>query len=156
MSCDCPCIEKVAQTKYLGVVLDQALSWYPHLEQTSGRIRKLSWIFKTLRHIVPTKLESCKNRPRNLLNEIYVALAQSVLLYCIPIWGGAAKTKFIHLERAQRALIKLMYFKNKSHTTPHYTTPHHTTPHHTTPHHTTPHFTSHALTGNKFYFTVNN
>uniref|UniRef100_A0A2H1WZJ2 SFRICE_040385 n=1 Tax=Spodoptera frugiperda TaxID=7108 RepID=A0A2H1WZJ2_SPOFR len=113
MSCDCPCIEKVAQTKYLGVVLDQALSWYPHIEQTSGRIRKLSWVFKTLRHIVPTKLESCKNRPRNLLNEIYVALAQSVLLYCIPIWGGAAKTKFIHLERAQRALIKLMYFKNK-------------------------------------------
>lgn len=37
---------------------------------------------------------------------------QSVLTYCIPIWGGAAKTKFIDLERGQRALIKMMYFKN--------------------------------------------
>lgn len=50
--------------------------------------------------------------PRNLLNDIYIALVQSVLVYCIPIWGGAAKTKFIDLERGQRALIKVMYFKN--------------------------------------------
>lgn len=113
VNCNCPCIEKVSKAKYLGVVVDQSLSWYPQLEQISGRIRKLSWIFKTLRHIVPTKIESCKTRPRNLLNEIYVALAQSVLLYCIPIWGGTAKTKLMNLERAQRALIKIMYFKNK-------------------------------------------
>ncbi|KAJ8703937.1 hypothetical protein PYW07_013231 [Mythimna separata] len=112
-SCNCSLIERVTETKYLGVMLDQALSWYPQLEQTSARIRKLSWIFKTLRHIVPTKMVNYKNRPRNLLNEIYVALAQSVLLYCIPIWGGAAKTKIINVERAQRSLIKIMYFKNK-------------------------------------------
>jgi hypothetical protein len=46
-----------------------------------------------------------------LLNKIYVALAQSVISYCIPVWGGATKTKILDLERAQRSLIKIMYFK---------------------------------------------
>ena len=47
-----------------------------------------------------------------MLNKIYVALAQSIIIYCIPVWGGAAKTKFIELERAQRSLLKVMYFKS--------------------------------------------
>lgn len=46
-----------------------------------------------------------------------MALAQSILIYCIPVWGGAAKTKFIAVERAQRALIKVMYFKNMRYST---------------------------------------
>lgn len=38
---------------------------------------------------------------------------QSVLTYCIPIWGGAAKTRMIEVERAQRALLKVMLFKKR-------------------------------------------
>lgn len=110
--CQCPSIVRVTETKYLGVVVDQRLSWYPHLDLVNVRIRKLCWIFKTLRHVVPKSVPNKKDKPRNLLNEIYMALVQSILTYCIPVWGGAAKTKFIDLERGQRALIKIMYFKN--------------------------------------------
>lgn len=46
-----------------------------------------------------------------ILSNVYVALAQSVITYCIPVWGGATKTKLLELERAQRSLIKVMYFK---------------------------------------------
>lgn len=110
--CQCPSIVRLTETKYLGVVVDQRLSWYPHLDLVNVRIRKLCWIFKTLRHVVPKSVPNKKDKPRNLLNEIYMALVQSILTYCIPVWGGAAKTKFIDLERGQRALIKIMYFKN--------------------------------------------
>lgn len=65
------------------------------------RVRKLIWVFKSLRHVMTAQL----------LNKVYMALAQSVISYCIPIWGGATKTKFLDLERAQRSLIKVMYFK---------------------------------------------
>lgn len=112
-NCNCPKINKVTQLKYLGVILDQRLSWYPHLEQVAGRVRKLIWIFRTLRHTVPNNFIENKYHSKNLLSEIYIALVQSVLMYCIPIWGGAAKTRFIELERAQRALLKVMYFKKK-------------------------------------------
>ena len=100
-NCSCPVIQKVASVKYLGIVVDQRLSWYPHLELTIGRVRKLIWVFKSLRHIMSTELQ----------NKIYVALAQSVLIYCISVWGGAAKSHYIDLERAQRSLIKVMYHK---------------------------------------------
>lgn len=66
-----------------------------------SRIRKLIWTFKQLRHVAQ----------KQLLNQIYESLAQSLLTYCIPIWGGATKTKFLELERAQRSLLKVMYFK---------------------------------------------
>lgn len=100
-NCNCPSISKISKTKYLGVIIDQRLSWFPHIDMVSTRVRRLIWIFKSLRHITTPLLR----------NKIYVALAQSVISYCIPVWGGAAKTKFMELERAQRALIKVMYFK---------------------------------------------
>lgn len=51
--CDCPCIDRTDSVKYLGVMVDQRLSWYPHLDLVAGRVRKLIWMFKTLRHVVP-------------------------------------------------------------------------------------------------------
>lgn len=110
-NCTCPLLNKVLETKYLGVVIDHRLSWYSHIEHVTGRIRKLGWIFKTLRHVAPANIKMKTDSHRNLLNEIYISLAQSVMAYCITIWGGAAKSKFIHVERGQRAVIKIMYFK---------------------------------------------
>lgn len=109
-NCSCPRIGKVECTKYLGVMLDQNLSWYPHIEHLMVRLRKLTWIFKTLRYIVPAQNADRSNKTC-LLNRIYYALAQSILNYCILVWGGASKVRFLELERAQRALIKTMYFK---------------------------------------------
>ncbi|KAJ8722663.1 hypothetical protein PYW07_007549 [Mythimna separata] len=42
---------------------------------------------------------------------VYCALCQSILTYCITVWGGAAKTLLLPLERAQRAVLKVMTFK---------------------------------------------
>ncbi|CAG9125730.1 unnamed protein product [Plutella xylostella] len=35
---------------------------------------------------------------------------KSILTYCIEVWGGAAQTHLMRLERAQRALLKVAYF----------------------------------------------
>lgn len=105
--CNCPQIDKVKSTKYLGVILDQRLSWHPHIEHINNRIRKLIWIFKTLRHITS----------KTLLNQLYTTLAQSVMSYCIAVWGGATKIKFLEVERGQRCLLKVMYFKPFIHPT---------------------------------------
>lgn len=116
-SCNCPTIQQVTNIKYLGVIIDQRLSWYPQLENIMSRVRKLIWIFKELRYVVPRRINVDKDKNnekhRNLLNEIYVSLVQSVLIYCIPVWGGATKSSFLELERAQRAILKVMYFKKR-------------------------------------------
>lgn len=100
-NCHCDTVNRIEQTKYLGIMIDQRLSWIPHIDLVMSRMRKLMYTFKTLRQIAP----------QNLLNQVYISLAQSVLTYCIPIWGGAIKSKLIDLEIAQRALLKVMYFK---------------------------------------------
>ncbi|PZC80534.1 hypothetical protein B5X24_HaOG214575 [Helicoverpa armigera] len=51
------------------------------------------------------KLRDCS--PLDVLRTVYYALCQSVIQYCIRIWGSAGKSTFIILERAQRALIKV-------------------------------------------------
>ncbi|CAH2086476.1 unnamed protein product [Euphydryas editha] len=107
ISCTCPSIERVFATKYLGVMVDHRLSWLPHVELVAGRLIKLMWIFKILRHVAGQKL----------LNQIYYALAQTITTYCITIWGAASKTHLIVLERAQRALLKVIYFKKRQYST---------------------------------------
>lgn len=97
----CTAIDKVMCTKYLGVMVDQRLSWHYHIELILCRIRKLMWTFKILRYVAPN----------DVLRQIYITLAQSVITYCLPIWGGASKIKFLDVERSQRSLLKLIYFK---------------------------------------------
>lgn len=67
----------------------------------STRIRRLIYIFKTLRHI----LEPYR------LKQVFFALCQSLINYCIVSWGGASKTVLKKLEIAQRAILKICLFK---------------------------------------------
>ncbi|KOB70631.1 Uncharacterized protein OBRU01_14950 [Operophtera brumata] len=100
---NCSCLEVLPATeiKYLGVLLDNQLRWKPNIKSLSGRIRKLIYVFKTLRHVCdPSQLVS-----------VYYALGQSIITYCISSWGGCPKSTLITLERAQRAVLKVLSFK---------------------------------------------
>lgn len=99
--CLCPALERSLTVKYLGVYIDSTLSWTTHIESTVSRVRKLIFVFKNLRSVADF---SC-------LKTVYFALAQSVLSYCISAWGGAIKTQMLRVERAQRAVLKVMTSK---------------------------------------------
>lgn len=94
--CTCPLVTRAPVVRYLGLQLDACLSWKTHLQTVSARIRKLIFLFKKLR------------ANSEILKIVYSALAESVLGYCITAWGGAAKTDIIQVERAQRAVIKVI------------------------------------------------
>lgn len=101
LSCPCECIERVDQMKYLGILVDSALSFKVHIKTLSARVRKIIYIMKALR-------ASCD---KQTITMVYTALCQSILSYCNLAWGGAAKTVMIELERAQRAVLKVMLSK---------------------------------------------
>ena len=96
--CNCQAISRSANVKYLGVQIDDKLNWHKQLESLVARVRKLIYTFKLLR--------DCADP--DLLNMVYLTLCQSVIGYCIPVWGGALKTNFLAAERAQRAVLKVM------------------------------------------------
>lgn len=106
-NCDCSTVEKVGSVKYLGVMVDQFLRWKEHIEYTVKRLRKLIYKFYQLRNILNNK---------NLLM-IYNALAESIIRYCIIIWGGTFKTSIYQVEVIQNTLIKILLKKDKRHST---------------------------------------
>lgn len=101
IACTCPTLVKADHIKYLGVTIDTNLNFRKHIELLCKRVRKLMYIFKNLRHIADYKL----------IKQVYLALCQSVLTYCITSWGGTAKSILLPLERAQRAILKVATFR---------------------------------------------
>lgn len=96
-SCSCSRLEIAFSIKYLGVMIDNTLSFKHHLDLLSSRTRKLIFVFKNLSRIAD----------KNVIKMVYMALCQSILTYCITVWGGTCKTNLIKLERAQRAVLKV-------------------------------------------------
>lgn len=99
--CTCPDIGIANNLKYLGVIIDENLSFKPHIEALCGRIRKLIYIFKKLRTVADYAL----------IRQVYLALGQSIINYCITSWGGTSKTSLLSMERAQRAVLKVATFR---------------------------------------------
>lgn len=101
IDCVCPKLSSTNTIKYLGIIIDRYLTFKAHIEALTTRVRKLIYVFKNLRYSAKGKL----------LKEVYLALCQSLLTYCISSWGGAHKTTILNLEIAQRAILKVSTFR---------------------------------------------
>lgn len=100
--CNCISLDRSYSIKYLGVMIDSAISWKHHITYMVSRVRKLIYVFKNLRDIVDFQY----------LKTVYYALAQSVISYCITSWGGTGISNMLLLERAQRAVLKVLSKKH--------------------------------------------
>jgi hypothetical protein len=55
-TCDCPVLRTVSSVKYLGVHIDSNLKWHSQIETLKIRVRKLIYIFKTIRHLAEPEI----------------------------------------------------------------------------------------------------
>ena len=69
-------INRVSSTKFLGVVIDEKLSWNHHTNQLCNTISRNIGILRKLQFL-----------PRNVLKLLYHSLISSHLSYCATIWG---------------------------------------------------------------------
>lgn len=100
-TCQCKTIEQVSCVKYLGILIDEKISWRCQIEALTNRVKKLSHIFKKLQPIADLEL----------MRIVYLSLCQTIINYCIGVWGAANKTCLLKLERAQRSILKIAYKK---------------------------------------------
>lgn len=100
-NCSCNVVMQTNIIKYLGVIIDSSMRWQEHISSLVSRVRKLIFVFKNLR----------SSAEFGTLKIVYSALAHSILTYCIIAWGSAGKTLLLRLERAQRAVLKVMAHK---------------------------------------------
>ena len=70
-------IERVTEFLYLGIYLDENLSWDSHVNYIGNKISKNNGMLRRLKHTLP----------RNILKTIYLSLINSHLNYGILLWG---------------------------------------------------------------------
>ncbi|KAG6456623.1 hypothetical protein O3G_MSEX009843 [Manduca sexta] len=101
-TCQCGRIRRTKEIKYLGLILDERLNFDSHIQPLACRIRKVIGIMKILRNSASV----------HILKLVYISICQSLLSYCIGVWGGAGKSVMLPLERAQRAVLNVMLRKD--------------------------------------------
>ena len=88
-------IKSIRFTKFLGVIIDEELSWLPQIKKLS---QKLNCQIGTLNRIK-------NNIPVKFYKDLYFTLFESHLSYCISVWGGVAPNRLEPLLTAQKGCI---------------------------------------------------
>ena len=98
-------IERVESFNYLGITVNQHLSWTPHVNSISNKITKVTGILTKLKHILP----------QTVLLTIYNSLIACHLSYGILVWGSKIDSIFKLQKKAVRVIT---LSRRNSHTDP--------------------------------------
>jgi len=71
-------ISNSTETKFLGLIIDETLSWNQHIDQIATKLCSACCALRNLKH----------NVPQSTLRTIYYAYIHSILSYGIIFWGG--------------------------------------------------------------------
>ena len=95
-------IQQVTHVKFLGVIIDQNLTWKNHINSVLKNIIKATALIAKLRHFTN----------RNTLKLIYYALVYPFLTYGNLTWGNTYPTRLQKLLNVQKKFIRLITFKS--------------------------------------------
>ena len=96
-------IKRDLVTKFLGVYIDENISWKSHIAHVCCKISKTIGILYKSREILS----------KFLLKQLYFSFVQSYLQYGNAAWGSTHKTKLETLCRKQKHAIRVINFKDK-------------------------------------------
>ncbi len=92
-------VEKVSEAKFLGVIIDDKLSWDAHIKSL---IKKLKCANGQINRIA-------KFLPNELHKTLYQTLFESHLTYGISVWGGVSKQKLAKVFNAQKHCLRILF-----------------------------------------------
>ena len=91
-------IERVKETVFLGVVLDEHLSWKTHISNVSRKISKSIGIIHKSRFCL--SLSS--------LRILYYSLVYPYLIYCVSVWASTYPTNLNRITILQKRLVRII------------------------------------------------
>ena len=91
-------IEFVNKFKYLGVFLDNNLSYSDHIDHISSKLSKAIGVMYRLAPNVPT----------SVLSSLYYALIYPHLIYCNICWGSAFQTHLNKIFLLQKKAVRIV------------------------------------------------
>ena len=93
-------LERCSSYKYLGLFIDEGLTWKNHIKHVCQKLSKACGIISKIRHCVNMKT----------MKTIYYALGYSYLRYCNIVWGNASKSTLKPLVVQQNRILRIMTF----------------------------------------------
>jgi len=91
-------INNVTSAKFLGVYIDDQLSWKQHVAYISQKLAKSIGIISRIRHLLP----------KNILLNLYYSLIHPYLSYCNIIWASTYCTSLACLTTLQKRIIRII------------------------------------------------
>ena len=81
-------LERVKNFNFLGLLLNENMSWKPHIDLLANKLAKCARVLNKLEHVLPI----------HILRTLYFNMVQSRMMYCILTWG------FVHyrIEKLQK------------------------------------------------------
>ena len=92
-------IKQVTETKFLGVNIDEKLSWQPHIKYLNSKLKCEIGKLNAIRKIIPPEL----------YNNLYHTLFESHLSFGISSWGGVSKTSIEPIFITQKKCIRVLF-----------------------------------------------
>ena len=96
----CHSLERKDHIKYLGVMIDSALTWKYHISYVCSKLSRNTGVISKLRHYLPLKQ----------LTQLYYNLIYPYISYAIVAWGSTSKTNLLKIQAKQNHIIRLMFF----------------------------------------------
>ena len=90
------------KVKYLGIYLDEHLTWNFQLNQIKTKLSRSCGLFGKLRYHVKTEL----------LRTVYFAIFDSVLRYAVQVWGQHRNQTIKEIEKIQEKDIRIFKGRN--------------------------------------------
>lgn len=102
-------IERVYETKFLGVTVNHKICWKSHIKKISTKISRNIAIIAKLRYFLSN----------NSLHTLFCSLALPYLSYCAEVWGNTYRSSLQPLFRLQKRAIRIIHNVNYiEHTNP--------------------------------------
>ena len=95
-------INRSTEIKFLGLTLDENLTWNKHITDISNKLKSLFHIFYNIRDFISEQD----------IKTIYYSLIYSRIKYGINVYGQAAKTKMKQIQTLQNQLLKVLSSKS--------------------------------------------
>ena len=97
-------VEQVTNFNFLGITIDQNLTWKDHISKISIKIARVIGIMNKLKHIFP----------HQILRTLYNSLIHPHFIYGLYIWGFSPKRLTILQKKAVRILARRPYISHST------------------------------------------
>ena len=92
-------IKAVKSTKFLGVIIDEDLTWLPHIHFLTQKLNCQVGALNRIKDFIPRKFHK----------HLYHTLFELHISYCASVWGGASSCKLEPLFIAQKSCVRTIF-----------------------------------------------